>query len=58
MPSAKVEPFLAKVSSKKLDSVFNPWKILLIVTIGCLSAALIVGVVLIIIFLAGINLSF
>lgn len=58
MPFSKVEPFLAKISSKKLDSVFNPWKVLLMIILGCLLVALIVGVVLIIIFLAGINLLF
>ena len=53
MPFSKVEPFLAKISSKKIESVFNPWKVILFGIIGCFSVALIVGVVFIIIFAAG-----
>lgn len=58
MPSSKVEPFFAKVSPKKADSVFKPWKVFLFVIIGCLSVALIVGIAFVIIFSAGIFQSF
>ena len=54
MPSSKVEPFFAKISSKKIESVFNPLKVILFGIIGCFLVALIVGVVFIIIFSAGI----
>ena len=51
MPSTKIEPFFAKSESKKK---VNSWKIVLIIMIGSLSAALIVGIAFIIIFSTGI----
>ena len=54
MPFSKVEPFIAKISSKKIKSEYETWKVLLVVIIGCLSAALIVGIIFIILFSAGI----
>ena len=58
MPSSKVEPFFAKVSSKKLTSEFNYTKVLLMIIIGCFSVALIIGIVFIIIFSAGYKIIF
>ena len=55
MPSTKIEPFFTKAESKKK---VNPWKIVLIVMIGSLSAALIVGIAFIIIFSTGIFQSY
>ena len=54
MPFSKVEPFIARISSKKIKSEYETWKVVLTVIIGCLSVALIVGIVFIILFSAGI----
>lgn len=57
MAFTKIEPFFTKAASKKKEFALNSWKIwkvLLMIIIGCLSVALIVAIVLIIIFAAGI----
>ena len=54
MPSAKVKPFLVKISSKKIANELNFRKLLLMIILGCLSVALIVGIIIIIVFSTGI----